>query len=157
MPLPSLHSFTAQKMRVQSKCTLHADGATAGGELSCLRMWWNRIVNLGPDYGYLPNASKSRLIVKESELTKLVLYSEEQGVITAGRRRHLGAALGTPAFVESYVSEWVCEMECFSSIVATQPQAAYAALTLSHKPLDLPGQDSFKHYTPVKAVGRCHP
>lgn len=29
-----------------------ADDATAGGELTHLRMWWDRIVDLGLDYGY---------------------------------------------------------------------------------------------------------
>lgn len=68
-------------------------------------------------------------------------------VITA-ERRHLGAALRMPAFVGSYVqqkiSEWVCEVEHLSSIVATQPQATYAALTLSYKPLELPWPGQFQ-------------
>ncbi len=45
-----------------------ADDATAGGELSDLRTWWDCIVDLGPEYGYHPNASKTWLIVKESKL-----------------------------------------------------------------------------------------
>ena len=53
--------------------------------------------------------------------------------ITMEGKRHLGAALGTHAFVESYVQQkvagWVREVECLSTIATTHPQAAYAALT----------------------------
>ena len=53
--------------------------------------------------------------------------------ITAEGKRHLGAAIGTNSFVESYVkrkvSGWVHEVERLSSIAVTQPHAAYAAFT----------------------------
>ena len=53
--------------------------------------------------------------------------------ITAEGKRHLGAAIGTNSFVESYVkrkvSVWVHEVEHLSSIAVTQPHAAYAAFT----------------------------
>ena len=42
-----------------------ADDATAGGKLVNLREWWGCLTNIGPDYGYFPNASKTWLIVKE--------------------------------------------------------------------------------------------
>ena len=49
------------------------------------------------------------------------------------QKRHLGAALGTSPFVESYfrrkVSGWLCEVERLSSIAAIQPHPAYAAFT----------------------------
>ena len=38
-----------------------ADDATAG-DLSHLKLWWDRISAIGPDYGYHPNASKTWLI-----------------------------------------------------------------------------------------------
>ena len=48
-------------------------------------------------------------------------------------KRHLGAAVGTQTFVESFVqrkvSEWICAVERLSSIALTQPHAAYAAFT----------------------------
>lgn len=53
--------------------------------------------------------------------------------VTVGEKRHLGAAIGTQAFVESYVmcrvSEWVNAIEYLSTIAHTQPHAAYAAFT----------------------------
>ena len=118
----------------EAKQVWFADDATAGGELTRLRKWWDRIVELGPDYGYYPNASKTWLIVKESKLEEASTIFQETGVaITMEGKRHLGAALGKHAFVESYVqqkvTEWVSEVERLSIFATTQPQAPYAALT----------------------------
>ena len=119
----------------EAKQVWFADDATAGGELTRLRKWWDRIVELGPDYGYYPNASKTWLIVKESKLEEASTIFQETGVaITMEGKRHLGAALGKHAFVESYVqqkvTEWVSEVERLSTFATTKPQAAYAALTM---------------------------
>ena len=42
-----------------------ADDATAGGKFNNLREWWDCLINIGPEYGYFPNASKTWPIVKE--------------------------------------------------------------------------------------------
>ena len=46
---------------------------------------------------------------------------------------HLGAALGTPSFVTSFVEQqvtsWIKELQQLSDISVTHPQAAYAAFT----------------------------
>ena len=111
-----------------------ADDATAGGRLTHLRGWWDRVVDIGPDYGYNPNAAKTWLIVKEKYLTDATSLFEGTGVaITVEGKRHLGAAIGKRTFAESYVerkvSGWVREVDRLSSIAATQPHAAYTAFT----------------------------
>ena len=45
-----------------------ADDAKAGGNLTHLKTWWDNISELGPEYGYHPNASKTWLIVSEGNL-----------------------------------------------------------------------------------------
>ena len=50
------------------KQILYADDATAGGKLAPLKALWDLIVNIGPHYGYHPNASKTWLTVKQSML-----------------------------------------------------------------------------------------
>ena len=116
------------------------DDATAGGSLQDLREWWDRLAQLGPDYGYYPNAEKTWLIVKEDYLEEAKAKFNGSGVsITAEGKRHLGAAVGTPHFISGYVqrkvTEWVNEVDRLSSIAVTQPHAAYAAFThgLKHK------------------------
>ena len=46
----------------------YADDAAAGGKLGPLREWWKILTELDPAFGYLPNARKSWLIVKEGNL-----------------------------------------------------------------------------------------
>ena len=118
----------------------YADDATAGGALKQLKQWWDGIAELGPDYGYFSNATKTWLVVKEEHLEEAKQLFQETGVsITADSKRHLGAAIGTPHFAAVYVqqkvAEWVGEVECLSSIAVTQPHVAYAAFThcLKHK------------------------
>ena len=111
-----------------------ADDATAGGNLTHLKTWWDNISELASEYGYHPNASKTWLIVSEGNLEAATELFQGTGVsITEEGRRHLGAAIGTRSFVEGYVhhkvSNWVQEVERLSSIAATQPHAAYAAFT----------------------------
>ena len=46
----------------------YADDATADGDLTCVRAWWDRISEMGPEYGYHPNASNTLLFVKEANI-----------------------------------------------------------------------------------------
>ena len=79
-----------------------ADDDTAGGRLTHLRGWWDRVVDIGPDYGYNPNAAKTWLIVKEEYLTDATSLFEGTGVaITVEGKRHLGAPIGKRTFAES--------------------------------------------------------
>ena len=117
-----------------TKQTWYADDAAACGDLTHLRSWWDQLVDFGPTYGYHPNASKTWLIVKEEKFEEATTAFEGTGVsITQEGKRHLGAALGTIKFIESYVknkvSEWVHEIEVLSTFAVTQPHAAYAAFT----------------------------
>lgn len=65
-------------------------------------------------------------------MARKVFQGTGVSVLEVGKR-HLGAAIGTQAFVESYVkqkvSEWAGAVERLSSIAQTQPHAVYAAFT----------------------------
>ena len=37
----------------------YADNATVCGRLSEVRLWWNHLVHIGPNFGYFPNPSKT--------------------------------------------------------------------------------------------------
>jgi len=54
-------------------------------------------------------------------------------MIAMEEKRHLGAALGTDSFVNSFVTQkvsvWKHKLEVLSEISVTQPHAAYAAFT----------------------------
>ena len=96
--------------------------------------WWDRLIEIGPDYGYYPNASKTWLIVKEHKHSEAVpVFEGTEIVITTVGKRHLGAAIGTRSFIEKYaeqkIAAWVHEMETITSLATIQPHAAYAAFT----------------------------
>ena len=112
----------------------YADDATACGKISNLRTWWDQITNKGPDYGYFPNATKTWLVVKEEKLEEAQNTFQGTNVaITSEGRKLLGAALGTPSFIDIYVqqkvTEWTQEVEQLSNIAISQPHAAYSAFT----------------------------
>lgn len=110
-----------------------ADDATGCGSIYDLRQWWDLLNEKGPKFGYMPNAAKTWLVVKEECYDQAQRVFHDTNVqITAEGKRHLGAALGTRSFVEDYVSSrvgvWVTELERLSAIALSQPQAAYSAL-----------------------------
>jgi len=127
---PLIRSLENQK----TKQVWFADDATAGGCPTGLRKWWHLIVERGPAYGYYVNPAKTCLVVKEecTELAKEVFRGTGISITEEGKR-HLRAAIGHEAFVESHVkqkvSEWVNTVEHLSPIAHSQPHAAYAAFT----------------------------
>ena len=118
----------------------YADDAAACGSLKHLKGWWDRIAELGPDYGYYLTATKTWLIVKDDYLEEAKDTFSDSGVsITVEGKRYLGAVIGSSKsvtdYVEQKVTEWINEVESLSSIATTQPHAAYATFThgLKHK------------------------
>ncbi len=111
-----------------------ADDATSAGRLLRLRAWWDALISKGPSYGYFPNAAKTWLVVKEGLMAEAHSAFADTGVrISCEGRPCLGAAIGTSAYVDRFVSskieEWVAEVERLSKIALSHPQASYAALT----------------------------
>ena len=80
-----------------------ADDAAAGGGLAGLRRWWDLIVEKGSAYGYYPNPTKTCLVAKKENIEMAKKVFQGTGIsVTEEGKRHLGAAIGTPAFVELY-------------------------------------------------------
>ena len=111
-----------------------ADDATAAGSLTGLCKWWSALLSLGPAFGYNVKPSKSWLIVKAEHLDLAKNLFDGCGVgITVEGKRHLGAAIGSPTFVQYYVNEkveyWVSCVRKLSVIAKAQPHVAYCAFT----------------------------
>jgi len=111
-----------------------ADDASSGGKLERLRQWWDKLLELGPKYGYFPNAAKSFLIVKpeKQEEANTIFQGTNVSVCLTGKR-YLGGTLGTASFakefVEAKVVEWEKELNRLAKYAAVEPHAAFAALT----------------------------
>lgn len=68
-----------RKLPKDNKSVWFPDDATAGGQPENLKVWWDGIRDLGPAFGYLHNARKSWLIVKEEVLQKAQNIPMNQG------------------------------------------------------------------------------
>ncbi|KAL5516321.1 hypothetical protein EMCRGX_G001614 [Ephydatia muelleri] len=74
----------------------YADDAIATGSLKNLRTWWDKLVTVGPSYGYFVNAVKTWLITKEETHTRaLDIFKDTQIRITKEGKSHLRAALAS--------------------------------------------------------------
>ena len=69
------------------------------------------VVEIGPQYGYFPNASiKTWMVVKKKNFEEAQAVYEGTGVnVTQEGKRNLGATLGTRTFTGNFVSEKVLE------------------------------------------------
>ena len=112
-----------------TKQVWNADDATAGGTLLNLKAWWTILSSSGPSYGYFVNPGKTWLTQHERDVKEL--FSGTGIGITSEGKRHLGAALGSRFFLESYISDkvkvWTSTILYLSLIAKTQPHAAYCA------------------------------
>ena len=111
-----------------------ADDATGAGTINEVWKWWDKLTEVGGDFGYQTNATKSWLIVKpEAKKQAKVVFANSGVYITTTGKRHLGAALGDDCFVEEYipgkVDEWAKQVLNLTLIAKTQPHAAYSAFT----------------------------
>ena len=86
--------------------TWYADDAAATSDISTLHKRWGQLINSGPAYGYIVNASKSQLIVKAShnQLSEaLNIFEDTQVNLTSTGKPHFEAPLGTHEFIELFV------------------------------------------------------
>ena len=109
-----------------------ADDGTGADKVDALRKWWDMLLEKGPSYGYFPKAAKTWLIVKEDKLEEAKHMFKDTGVkITSDGMRHLGAAIGSKDFKDSYVlqkiQEWIDSVERLAKIAVTEPQTAFSA------------------------------
>ena len=103
--------------------------------MSVIKNWFDRLLSVGPLFGYFPEPSKSSLIVKDTTLPSAEQSFNGSGVSIVQCGKYLGGVIGNRAGVESFVSSrvsnWSNYVSLLSSIAADQPQAAYIALTKS--------------------------
>ena len=63
-------------------------------------------LTFGPDFEYFPNASMTSLTVKDCYFDFAVSIFQDSGVcISVDGKGNLGATLGSPSFITSFVSQ----------------------------------------------------
>ena len=112
----------------------YADDSAAGGKLSNLKRWWEKLCEIGPQYGYFPNSSKTHLLVKPDSLHSAEsIFSGTDIKVVSGGVEYLGGVIGSASFLEEVIEKkvkiWSEEIERLSIIAESQPHAAYAAFS----------------------------
>ena len=111
----------SQEVPSDAKQVWFADDSTSAVKLTALKRWWQCLTTAGPGYGYNPNPSKTTLVVKSEYLDEATeLFQDTRIRITTAGHSILGAAVGTPSFVDDYlaakVEMWKEEMEALVNI-----------------------------------------
>ena len=113
----------------------YANDASACGELSSIRQWFDLLLQRGPAYGYFPNPKKSCVVVDRSFVASARKIFSPLNVQVVTSHRFLGGFLGDvsarSSFVQDKVDCWVSDVRHLSEMAVPQPQAAFVALTKS--------------------------
>ena len=124
-----------QSLKDPTLCTQlwYADDAAACGDICNVRKWFDKLLELGPKFGYYPNPEKCYLVVDNSYVNVAKLHFDDLGVQIVNHHRYLGGFIGDVsaknAFVKAKVDKWSEDVCCLSRIAVSQPQAAYTAVT----------------------------
>ena len=121
-----------QRLPDMVKQAWYADDASTCGALHDLRIWWDKLSQLGPLYGYYSNVKKTWLVVKPQHLEQAHQVLADINVnITAEGRPYLGAAIGTASYIADYVAKkvnlWIEELTLLAAIAWSQSHSAYFA------------------------------
>ena len=118
----------------------YADDAQAAGSLLRLRDFLQILVEQGPAVGYFVKVSKTVLVVKEGLEEAARRTFEGTGIEIQSRGvRDLGSAIGTKAFVSSYMvhkaQHWTSMVEYLANFARSYPQSSYSLFvhSMRHK------------------------
>ena len=94
-----------------------------------LRRWWDLLCDVGPKFGYYPNAAKTFLVAKpEREDEACTVFSGTGVTLNASGKCYLSGALGQASFEENFMKEMMADSvkrsKKLADIAKIPPQAA---------------------------------
>ena len=119
---------------LRTRKVFFAVDGVSGGMLNEVKHCWRTLQLSGPSIGYFPNAGKTWLITKPQHYEVAKTMFADTGIsLTTSGAKHLGAAIGEKAFVDSHlqakVEKWCVQLETLSFLAIANPQYAYAVYT----------------------------
>jgi hypothetical protein len=110
----------------------YADDAAADADFTSIKIFMERLIELGPDYGYYPEASKSILVVSEVNKAAAEPYFCDMKLKVVTRSRYLGGFIGSDRdlheWLKDNVSTWEHAIGELSMLATKYPQSAYTGL-----------------------------
>ena len=111
-----------------------ADDGSVANKFKDIASFFSRLCQLGPNYGYFPEESKSILVVKESatmDATNFCINIDLSFKVTNGCR-YLGGYVGEKhlekEWIDGKVENWVESVENLSPFASPAPQSTYAGM-----------------------------
>ena len=88
--------MTNSKIISDAKMAVYAIDFSAAASISSLKYWWNTLCELGLEFGYFPDPTKSCLIVEFDCFYKAThIFTDTNVHIPTQAKRHYGVALST--------------------------------------------------------------
>ena len=113
----------------------YADDAGAGGNFHDLRLFFRRLQEIGPAYGYHPEPTKSILIVQSHNSESAQLEFETLHFKVTPGSRYLGGFVGDPKLRDEWLDEktsfWTTVIGELAATARLYPQSAYTGLQRS--------------------------
>ena len=110
---PMLDMMLIAMQNDHNKMVGSADDVTAFGNLEALRRWLDTLMQIGQNYGYYPQPTKSWLTVKENTLEEAVgTFGGTNIQISTEGKRHLGAVIGTKVNKKNYINDKISVRYC---------------------------------------------
>ena len=92
------------KSNSHAKIVAYTIAYSAKGSISSLKYWWDTLYELGPNFCYFAEPTKSWLIVQSDCSDKAICIFKDTNIqATAQGKRHLGTAHGTSQFRGGYI------------------------------------------------------
>jgi hypothetical protein len=105
--------------------------AAAAASFPFLCTFMERLVELGPAFGYYPEPLKSILVIKEANKAAATEYFADLGFTVVSGHRYLGGFLGAnedlQAWLKDKASTWEHAVGKLAVIAPKYPQTAYTA------------------------------
>ena len=133
-----LHMMLVAMQKDHNRIMWFAAGLTTSGCLEALGRWWNVLMQIGSNYGYYLQPTKSWLIVKENILEEPVqVFGGTNIQISTEGKRYLGAVIGMEENKKKHINDKICEctkeINMLTDIATTHLQAAYTACDTSYQ------------------------
>eukprot|EP00978_Attheya_sp_CCMP212_P035431 scaffold154276_cov33-Attheya_sp.AAC.2 len=113
----------------------YADDAGAGGKFDRIKVYFEKLEEYGPKYGYFPEASKSISIVREHNVERAKEYFAEMKFTIKSGYRYLGGFVGARAEMKEWIGEkadeWTAGIKAIAKVAPQFPQTAYAGIQKS--------------------------
>ena len=113
----------------------YADDAGMGGDLTEINNGFDKLMDLGPIYGYYPAPSKSKLIIPDLSLNEIACLDNRHNFEIVKGHKYLGGYIGDKSLASDWIKKkveiWKIAVETLSKIGNKFPQASFSGLSHS--------------------------